>query len=365
MTRQPVICFLTGTLDALAGAERVTAVVASELAARGYTVHVLALWGDRSAFPLHAGVQLHALHATRPSFKTHYLQTVLGIRRYLKRHGIDVLIGVDTMLALFTWPASLGMSVRQIAWEHCNFDEDLGRRSRRLARRIAANRFEAVVVLTESDRARWQQALSPHAAVVAMPNPLPFAPQAASTNDSRLVLAVGRLVQAKGFDVLLHAWHRIAAQHPQWRLRIVGEGEERVALEALRTRLGLDDSVDMPGATPDIVRHYRDAAVFCLSSRYEGFGMVLIEAMACGLPIVSTDCRTGPREILSGTGAAVLVPVDDADALAAALNAVIRDPEKRAALRMCGAEIAERYRSATVVDAWIALVNGKAGQSPA
>lgn len=369
MSARPVICFLTGTLDALAGAERVTAVIANALAARGYTVHVLALWGERSCYPLHPDVRLHALHVERPSFKRRYVATVRAIRAYLKRHGIEVLVGVDTMLAWFTWPAVLGLPVRQIAWEHCNFDEDLGRRSRRVARRLAASRFAAVVVLTERDRARWIEALSPRAPIVAIANPLPFdadvgtqglddaVDTSPSSTDTSLVLAVGRLVPAKGFDVLLRAWQQLAAQYPAWRLRIVGEGTARPALEALRDQLGLHDTVDLPGATPDILPHYRAASVFCLSSRYEGFGLVLIEAMACGLPVVSTDCPTGPREILAATGAGLLVPPDDAAALATALVRVMGDHALRDRLGKQARLAAQRYQVATIATAWETLLD--------
>lgn len=390
MSARPVVCFLTGTLDALAGAERVTAVVASALAARGYTVHVLALWGERSCFPLHPAVHLHALHALRPSFKRRYVATVRGIRAYLKQHGIEVLVGVDTMLAWFTAPAALGLPVRQIAWEHCNFDEDLGRRSRRVARRLAASRFDAVVVLTERDRARWIEALSPRAPIVAIANPLPFemgteidadiatemttggatrmtpdapapgtaasSPVSLTVHDAPLLLAVGRLIPAKGFDLLLRAWQQVVARYPEWRLRIVGEGESRAALEALRDTLGIGHCVALPGTTPDILPHYRTASAFCLSSRYEGFGMVLIEAMACGLPIVSTDCPTGPREILEGTGAGLLVPPDNVDALAAALIRVLGDAALRTQLGRAGRQAAQRYHATTIAAAWDTLL---------
>lgn len=374
MSARPAICFLTGTLDALAGAERVTAVIASALAARGHTVHVLTLWGERSCYPLHPDVRLHALHAERPSFKRRYVATVRAIRAYLKQHDIRILIGVDTMLAWFTWPAALGLPVRQIAWEHCNFDEDLGRRSRRVARRLAASRFDAVVVLTKRDRARWLEALSPRAPIVAISNPLPFAvdtdaaaaqhgreydrtsQEARARADTPLVLAVGRLIPAKGFDVLLYAWHQLAPMFPAWRLRIVGEGEARPALEALRDQLKLSDSVELPGATPDILPHYRAASVFCLSSRYEGFGLVLIEAMACGLPVVSTDCPTGPREILAGTNAGLLVPPDDATGLANALGRVMKDEALRARLGARGRLAAGRYHEPAIVAAWEALL---------
>jgi glycosyltransferase involved in cell wall biosynthesis len=368
MSRRPTICFLTGTLDALAGAERVTAVIANALAARGYTVHVLALWGTRSAYVLHPAVTMQTLFSSRPSFKRKYFETIKGIRAFLKANNIQVLVGVDTMLAWFTWPATLGLPVRQIAWEHCNFDEDLGRRSRRFARRLAVRNFEAVVVLTERDRARWLEVLAPRAPIVAIPNPLPFDAnelatlgESTQTNEKSgpIVLAVGRLVPAKGFDVLLHAWQSIASAYPDWRLRIVGEGEARAELEQLRATLGIVASVDFPGATQDILQHYRKASIFCLSSHYEGFGMVLIEAMACGLPVVSTDCPTGPREIIEDETTGLLVPPSDPAALARALSRLMEDRALRATLGKHGQLTTRRFDIAVVVERWARLLDNQ------
>lgn len=351
------VCFLTGTLNAMAGAERMTATIANALAERGIAVSVLSLWDRSSCFPLHPAVKHEALFDQRPSFKRAYAVTVSGIRRYVERLGIDVLVQVDTMLALFALPATLGLGVRHIAWEHCHFDEDLGKRARRLARRLDARYCEHIVVLTERDRNRWLEAARPRGSVACIPNPLPFAvPAQPAPRTTKTVLAVGRLVHAKGFDVLLHAWAAVAQQAPDWKLMIVGEGEERPALEALRDQLGLHNSVTLPGVYPDVTKAYEQASIFCLSSRYEGFGLVLIEAMAYGLPIVSTDCDTGPRELLGGSHAAVLVPVDDQAALAAELLRVISRPQIAARLGAAARDKAGEYSLERVARQWDMLL---------
>ncbi|WP_454732080.1 MULTISPECIES: glycosyltransferase family 4 protein [Cupriavidus] len=357
MKTLPTICFLTGTLNAFAGAERMTAVIANALAERGYPVLILSLWDERSCFALHPAVRHHALFAQRPSFKRAYLATVSGIQRFVRQHGIDVLIDVDTMLTLFTLPATLGLNVRRIAWEHCHFDEDLGKPARRIARRLAARFDDAVVVLTERDRQRWLTALAPRCRVEAIPNPLPFPfPEVPASRDSKTVLAVGRLVHAKGFDVLLNAWAWIAPRHPDWRLEIVGEGEERAALESLAHELDIAGSVSMPGTRTDVESHYRNAALFCLSSRYEGFGLVLLEAMAFGLPVVSTDCETGPRELFAAGKDATVVPVGDVAALAAAMALLMRHPEKTASLAQAARAKARRFSLEHVVQQWQPLL---------
>jgi len=357
MSNLPTVCFLTGTLNAFAGAERMTAVIANALSERGYRVFVLSLWDRASVFPLHEGVEHHALFEERPSFKRMYFSTVLGIRRFVREHGIDVLVDVDTMLTLFTLPATLGMKVRRIAWEHCHFDEDLGRSTRRLARRLTARTCEAVVVLTERDRLRWMQALQPRCNVACIANPLPFRfPNGPSPRLGKTVLAMGRLVKAKGFDVLIRAWAIAAAAAPDWNLVIRGEGEERLALTALVRELGLDERVSLPGTCPDASAAYTHASVFCLSSRYEGFGLVLIEAMAFGLPIVSTDCETGPRELIRNGENGILVEAGDPRALAKGLLEVIRDEKLAKALAGNARIVALAYALDDISERWDQLL---------
>jgi len=356
MTRH--ICFLTGTLNAMAGAERMTAVIANGLAELGHTISILSLWDSASCFPLHPNVQHEALFAQRPSFKRAYLATVNGIRRYCRDRKVDVLVQVDTMLTLFTLPATAGLGVEQIAWEHCHFDEDLGRVARRFARWLAARYCGHVVVLTERDRRRWMEALRPRADVVNVPNPLPFPfPPGPASRTGKTVLAIGRLVAAKGFDVLIRAWQRVAAEEPDWRLVIYGEGEERGTLTDLVKQLDLQHSVSLPGICLDARNAYEKASIFCLSSRYEGFGLVLIEAMAYGLPIVSTDCETGPRELLEAGEDAVIVPVGDAEALAEGLLQVIRRPEEADRFSAAGRSKAAAFSLDELALKWGYLVN--------
>jgi glycosyltransferase involved in cell wall biosynthesis len=133
-----------------------------------------------------------------------------------------------------------------------------------------------------------------------------------------VLLAAGRLTGQKGFDVLIRAFARVRKDH-RVRLLIVGEGEERPALEAMIREYELGQDVSMPGFVPNPYNYMAHAAAFVLSSRWEGLPTVLVEALALGAPIISTDCPSGPREILMGGKYGQLLPVDDPGALAAAI----------------------------------------------
>lgn len=362
-TQRPSICFLTGTLNVFGGAERMTATVANELARRGHRIHILSLSDPRSCFPLDPAVRHETLFDQCPSFRTHFLHTVAGIRRYVRQHGITLLVEVDPLLTLFTLPACLGLGVRRIAWEHCNLDQDLGLPLRRLARRLSALTCRRIVVLTELDREKWVRNLRCRKVEVipnSLPIPLPAQPAART---SRTAVAVGRLTDVKGFDVLLHAWVPIATAFPDWTLRIVGNGELLATLTQLRDRLGLRECVRLEPARSDIESVYRDAAMLCLSSRYEGFSLVLVEAMAYGLPIVATNCETGVRALLTHGENARLSPVDDPAALSREIAAVIASPELAARLADAGRRNVHKFAPGEIAKRWEHLLSRISGET--
>jgi glycosyltransferase involved in cell wall biosynthesis len=164
---------------------------------------------------------------------------------------------------------------------------------------------------------------------------------------SPLILGAGRLTRQKDFPTLIRAFALVAAQR-DCRLMILGEGQERSALEGLAAELGLSDRVALPGFVTDAMGYMAHARLFVLSSAWEGFGMVLVEAMAMGTPVVSTDCPSGPREILRDGELGPLVPIADPEALASAMLQVLDAPPDPAQLQQRAEDFtsdraAERY----------------------
>jgi glycosyltransferase involved in cell wall biosynthesis len=192
---------------------------------------------------------------------------------------------------------------------------------------------------------------------VVIPNPVPAAePSGPRDSAERLVLAIGRLEPQKGFDVLLRAFSTMSARHPDWRLAILGEGSSRAPLEALARELGIAARVVLPGRTPDPRPFLQSAAIFVLSSRFEGFPNALAEAMASGVAVIATDCPTGPRELVQPDASGLLVPTDDVAGMADALERLAADPGLRHRLGEAAREAVRRYHPETVLREWDRLL---------
>ena len=167
---------------------------------------------------------------------------------------------------------------------------------------------------------------------------------------------MGRLTRQKGFDVLLEAFARCNPQNRDWCLIILGEGEERSRLEALALRLGIESAVKFPGYVPEATRVLRDGDLFVLPSRYQGFPNALLEAMACGLPVISTDCPSGPSAIVRHGIDGLLIPPEDVVALSTAMCQLFATPDDRKRLASRAVEVVERFSLSTVMRSWDELL---------
>jgi glycosyltransferase involved in cell wall biosynthesis len=279
------------------------------------------------------------------------LWTDLRLVRRLRRLRAGILITTRPSLNMLGARAARpGLAV--VAQEH----RDLTRRGPRVhtsMRRLYPG-LDALAVLTDTDRRRYQDLLQRGPRVVTIPNAVPELPGGRSALTEPRVLAVGRLTPQKGFDLLIPAFAEVARGEPDWSLRICGSGRLRDRLSQIAADRGVSERIELLGrvGTRKIAEQMEQASIFVLSSRSEGFPLVLLEAMSKGLPVVSYDCPTGPADIVDHGGNGLLVPPQDVDALGDAILELMRDAPKRRRFGAAAIERAAEYSADRVGGRW-------------
>lgn len=216
--------------------------------------------------------------------------------------------------------------------------------------------LERMIVLTEKDRQAWTELNN----VIAIPNPLPLTPKNTSPLTEKRVIAVGRYYQEKGFDLLLESWSKIYKNHPEWRLEIFGDGD-RTMYEKLRNKLGIPaNCCIINGRTNSIEHEYLNSSIYVCSSRFEGFGMVIVEAMACGLAVVSFDCPWGPSSIIANGEDGILVENGNTDRLAESIISLMDDDDKRNELAKNAIRNVQRFQMDIIANQWKELFDSLA-----
>lgn len=211
--------------------------------------------------------------------------------------------------------------------------------------------YDAIISLTDTDRTKyWQN----DDKVRVIPNPVIAQSSATSSCDNKVVMAVGRLVAQKNFGSLLHAWKMVEMRHPDWSLQIWGEGVQRPLLQQLIADLGLLN-VELKGFSSKIIDRYSEASILAVTSRYEGFALTILEAMAAGLPVVAYDCPCSPRDIISEGEDGFLVAAGDEATMAERLCWLMEHPEERKVLGANAISKAAHYSIDVIAEKWMNL----------
>lgn len=219
-------------------------------------------------------------------------------------------------------------------------------------------RFDKFVVLTEEDRTYWGNIDN----ITVIPNARTFTPDHMADMESRKVIAVGRYTFQKGFDRLVEAWRLVVSEFPDWKLEIIGDGEDRNLLKSMIERYGLEDSLSLVPTNSEIEKHYLDSSVYVMTSRYEGLPMVLLEAQAFGLPIVSFRCKCGPADVVEDGRTGFLVAEGDVEAFAMQLKKVMADVDLRRKMSENALVASQRFAVEPVMTRWGELFKSLAGK---
>jgi GalNAc-alpha-(1->4)-GalNAc-alpha-(1->3)-diNAcBac-PP-undecaprenol alpha-1,4-N-acetyl-D-galactosaminyltransferase len=357
------------------GAERAAVVLAAHLTGRGDDVTILVLRDDVPDFhEAPDGVdRVTAEPAAAVDVPWWHAPGVLrrgqALRRVLRSTDPDVVVAFGDMTNIAVIHALLGTGVPVVASEQVDPRLPLLSRRWRWLRTATYPLAAAVIVQTEAvarwaagRRPRWRVRVAPNA-VAPIPDAVPPHRPAWFGSVGNLV-AMGRLAPQKGFDLLLPAFAGVAGQHPGWHLTVLGEGAGRADLEARAVDLGIADRVTFAGLVSPPWPVLRGADAFVLSSRYEGFPNALLEAMACGLPVVAFDCPTGPSDIVRHAVDGLLVTPGDVLALGRALDRMMGDDEARMIMAARAWDVRERFGVPTVMPRWAAVLDEAAGRRP-
>jgi glycosyltransferase involved in cell wall biosynthesis len=216
------------------------------------------------------------------------------------------------------------------------------------------SKCDKVVLLTQEEQERFWHGKKN---VVVIPNPVSIKCDNPSTLEEKCVISVGRLDQFKNFGALIRAFRTVCRKHQDWVLRIYGEGVEREALQQLIVQEGLQENVFLMGFTGNMVEALRHASIFGFSSLTEGLPLVLIEAMECGVPVVSYQCHNGPKDIITDGVDGFLVPVGDEQMLAEKICTIIENRQLHQSMGRAAKEKAKNYQLNIIIDRWMSLFN--------
>lgn len=325
----------------------------------GYEVHILALNEPESQQPFFTFSDKIIRHSLKVGGNPlNYIRSYRnGIQNAVNRIKPDVVAVCDDGLKGFFIPKILGKKTPVVYERHVSKmislaeKEGLGKKMAEiqftLMNRLASN-FDAFVVLTEGNRNEWKHLKN----LVVIPNPLPFYPEASAPLTSKKVIAVGKYSHQKGFDLLLEAWARLPHHLKDWELHLYGKQDRLQALTQQAEQLGVASKVKFHGPDKNIEERFMESSVFVLASRYEGFGMVIIEAMACGLPVVSFDCPYGPSDIITDGEDGFLAGNGDVAALSAKLRELMGSADLRKTMGTAAKMNVRRYLADNVVEQW-------------
>lgn len=322
------VCIFNGDMSRGGGTERITQLLANALAEdENYDVWVINCHNERglSYYPLSEKVSMETL----PNVSL--LKKIKDLRKFLKGNQIDVIINVDVMLGIYSLPATVGIKTKVIAWEMFNISNDIGSKHTTTVRKLSLKHCAYYINQTKGDMDAFLKTFKVRCPITYIYNPCEEN-EAYSDYDkeSKIIMTAGHFFYTKGYDLALEVAKLVFDKHPDWQWRFIGDGAHFDALKAKSVEYGLENHVIFAGRTNQIAEEYKKAALYVMTSRTEGFGLVLTEAKSYNLPTLAFDVDFGPREIIEHEKSGYLVQPFDIEDMAKHICRLIENDEERA-----------------------------------
>ena len=357
------LLYITNQICGSAGLERVLSIKASYLTdSLNYEIHILTLnQGDTPLFYDFSKKITHHDVTAKGNPLQYFINYKKGIKSTIKKVNPDVISVCDDGLKGLLLPYIIGKPCPMVYERHVSKNIEVQKDKINSIKKIAtslkfklmnlgANSYDKFIVLTNGNLSEWGKVNNK----IVIPNPISFYPEKddLSTLTNKTVLVVGRQCYQKGYDNLLKIWKQVNSKHPEWKLKVFGKIQEGEPYTVLAKQLNIVDSVMFYKPIKNIKEEYKKASIYAMSSRFEGFGMVLIEAMAYGVPCVSFDCPHGPSDIIKDQSTGFIVENNNTAVFSSRLNQLIEDIELRKQMGLKSREKAKIYLPNKIVPLW-------------
>lgn len=355
------LVYITNGTSAPGGLERVLSIKASYLADKlGYEVHIITLNDGQNPqfYKFSSQIRFHDISYSGNALKC-LLEYIRGIRKIIKSINPDIISVCDDGLKGFFVPIFVGGKRCPMIYErHVSRLIALAGRMpnwidhfRFKLMNFGASFYDRLIVLTNDNLSEWQGLSN----LQVISNPLSFYPEKISSLNSKRIIAVGKISHQKGYERLVEAWKLMNHEASDWSIHIYGAETDGGKVRYLIQEYNLETQIYLHAPTKNIEREYMNASIYAFPSRYEGFGMVLTEAMACGVPCVSFDCPCGPRDIIQHEKDGILVQNDNILQFATALLELIQNQEYRFRLAQNARRNVRRYNVENIAGEWHSL----------
>lgn len=351
------ICFFITDISRSGGTERVTSLLSNELIKLNYDVTILSVYkGKKSYFRLNEKIKLINLFDDMSNRPIKNLLSYGKLRKIVKKNQFDYILDIDVVLSFTSIPALFNLKTKIISCEHFNFYSNDGKKRRDWARNLAARYSDYIVTLTEQDKNQYLENLNVKTKIDFIYNPTPYPNAIKSECKTKIAIAVGRLTNIKGFDKLLNIWSEIEKKDSEWKLFIIGSGEDKEKLLKQMELLKIKRA-QIIEHTKSIEEYYKKASIYLMTSRYEGLPMTLIEAQSFGIPIISYDIKTGPRDIVVNSKNGYLIENDNEVEFVNKFIEISNDPLKIQEFSKNSYEDSKRFDINNIIAKWEEVLN--------
>ncbi len=357
------IVFFIQNFSRPAGSERVTSIIAGELSKRGYNVTVLSICGDNTCyFVLDEKVRLYTvINKEAVDNKRQFLTVLKKLKEFYKTNKVDIVIDVFAALSIYTILLKKKYGFKNITWEHFNYKINTG--MNRLGRQLAVRYSDQIVTLTKTDMEYYTENNKIRGRITYIYNPSPYQNvdlTGIENERKNLIISVGRLTDQKGFDRLIEVW-KLVEPRCDWKLLILGDGEDREKLQEQIDKYGLK-RIKLMGNVKNVEDYYRQASIYVSAARYEGLPMTMIEAQSFGLPIISFDYDTGPKEIIEDGITGIIISLGEVnDMIANMANTLLKITSNSTMMNKMAVEAGKccrNYEIDKIIKKWNTVING-------